>query len=139
MAVWSTGQATWTPSAPLGFGGLIYDGLRFSDLGAVAGGSTVAAGSALPATHGRIIPNHTAVTDQWVRISGTAARAGDAVYCTFQGRRTASPTNPATRIQAASGPGAPGATILPDGTIEIVISGQNSDENFVAWYIARKP
>jgi hypothetical protein len=108
---------------------------RYSTLGSVTGGTTVAAGSVLPATGGVVIPEPGATT--WIRISGTDARIGDAVFAVYEGRRTALDTNPAQRILSAAGPGAPGVDSIPAGTIEIALNSANTDLNRVFWFLMR--
>lgn len=108
----------------------------FSDLGQIVGGTSVAAGSTFPAIAGRVIPLPGATT--WIKITGTDAQAGDSVLITYEGRRTAAPLNPAARITAAAGPGAPGTNALAAGEIELTLSGSNSDLNYVTWKLIRK-
>jgi hypothetical protein len=111
---------------------------RYSTLGQLIGGSTTAAGSVLPAMAGICVPNPTAVANNWVKITGTAAVVGDTVFVQYEGRRTATPTSPASRIDSAAGPGAPGTNVLAAGEIEIALSGPNSDLNRVSWFLLRK-
>lgn len=108
----------------------------YSDLGTVSGGSTVPAGSPSPAVAGRVIID--ANTTFWVRITGTAAEAGDAVLVSFEGRRVATASNPATRFLAAAGPGALG-TALPEGTIEITVNSVYTDGTYIHWVLQKTP
>lgn len=110
---------------------------RYSDLGATAGGSTVAAGSVLPATAGRIIINPGATT--WVKITGTDAKQGDAVVCVFEGLRVTSDGTPAQRRVSAAGPGAAGINTLNDGEIELSLSGSNADNTYMHWFLLKTP
>lgn len=109
----------------------------YSDLGVVDGGQTVAAGTVAPAIAGRVKPLVNSATPAWIRITGTAAKAGDAVYWTYEGRRTAAPDLPAARIGSAAGPGAPGTNVLADGTIELGLSNIQTDGNYLHWYLRR--
>lgn len=133
MACWKQG-GNWSGGGA-GDGSISFPTGRYSNLGVLAGGTTTPAGTALPATGGKCIPAPGATT--WVRISGTAAVAGDTILVTWAGGRTSSAANPATRRLVGSGPGEPGTTVLPDGVIEIALSASNPDATSVTWILVR--
>ena len=131
MGYWTPAPSSTSSSAPIAPSAASY-----SDLGVVAGGSTVAAGSALPAVAGRLILHP---GTNWVKITGTAAEAGDLVVVEFEGLRSTFPLNPAQRRKAGAGPGASGSNPLALGEIEVTISGSNADANYVHWFLVRTP
>lgn len=114
-----------------------YDPDYYSELGVVAGGATVAAGSTFPAIAGKLILQPGA-TFTWAKITNTAAEIGDTVEVFYEGRRVATPNNPASRILSAAGPGATGTNVLNAGEIEVAMNSSNTDGTFVHWKITRK-
>lgn len=107
----------------------------YSDLDDVAGGSTVAAGTPLPATAGRLRLQPGA--SGRVTITGTAAKQGDGVLVWYEGLRDLASGfagSPAQRRESGAGPGAPGNYAVADGSIEVALSASNP-ANYVYWAI----
>lgn len=108
-----------------------------SHLGLVSGGTTNPAGSALPATAGDFILDPIPAAETWVRITGTAAAAGDTVLTRFGGNAITAPLNPAKRYTTARLPGEPGTFVLGPGVIEISNSSTNPDSAVTSWVLVK--